>query len=112
MSDRQAIRKHLRRALEKGERRQRLEIGGIAIEVAIIGRKGHCADSTALRRNHSATRSALGDRIDDPQGRKAKSRKPTKVRIIAAPLPAATNSGRIAGVTATPTCGAKTTQAE
>ena len=98
MSDRQAIRKHLRRALEKGERRQRL-----AIEVAIIGRKGHCADSTALRRNHSATSQALGDRIEDPQGRKAKSRKPTKVRIIAAPLPAATKSGRMAGVTATPT---------
>ena len=40
----------------------------------------------------------MGQTIDDRYGRKAKNRKPIKVRTIAAPLPAATNSGRIAGV--------------
>ena len=55
---------------------------------------------------------ALGERIDNSQWRKAKYRKPTKVRIIATPLPTAMNNGRIAGVTAIPTWGAKMTQAE
>ena len=40
MRDRQPVRKHVRRALEEGERRQRLKIGGIAIEVAVVGREG------------------------------------------------------------------------
>ena len=44
VSDRQPVRKHRSCALEEGERRQRLKIGGIAIEIAIIGRKGHRAE--------------------------------------------------------------------
>src|SRR6202020_340288 len=67
---------------------------------------------TALRGDHSAVPQALGQTIGNPYGRKAKNRKPTKVKTIAAPLPAATNSGRIAGVTATPARGASKTQAE
>ena len=41
MDDRQPIRKHRRRALEQGERRQRLKICRVAVEIAVVGRKGH-----------------------------------------------------------------------
>ena len=44
VSDRQPIRKHRSGALEKRERRQRLIISGIAIEIAIVGREGHRAE--------------------------------------------------------------------
>jgi hypothetical protein len=43
MGDRRPVRKDLRGALQEGERRQRLEVGGIAIEIAVIGRERHGA---------------------------------------------------------------------
>ena len=36
MHDRQPVGEHLRRALEKAQRRERLEVGGVAIETAFI----------------------------------------------------------------------------
>ena len=55
---------------------------------------------------------SLAREIDNCQRRKAKNRNPRKVTTIAAALPAATNSGRMAGVTAIPKLGASRTQAE
>jgi len=43
MGDRQAFRKHLRGPLEECQRRQRLEVGGVSIEIAFVGRPGHGA---------------------------------------------------------------------
>ena len=39
--DRQMVGEHRRRPLQESQRGQRLEIGGIAIKVAIVGRDGH-----------------------------------------------------------------------
>src|SRR4029077_5217468 len=46
VNDREPIRKHCCRALKKGQWRQGLKIGGIAVEVVIIGRKGHSGSSS------------------------------------------------------------------
>src|SRR5581483_7535427 len=43
MNDRDMIRKNRRRALEEAQRRQRLEIGRIAVEVDIVRRQSHAA---------------------------------------------------------------------
>ena len=66
MDDRQPIREDRGRALEEGQRRQRLKIGRIAVEVAVVGRNGHPAEL------HSASDAiiarfaqALGQTIDD-----------------------------------------------
>ena len=68
--------------------------------------------SSGSDRRHHTVRSGLWGGDSGSHGRKAKDRKPTKVTIIATPTPAATKSGRIAGVTATPKRGASRTQAE
>ena len=44
MRDRQPLRKHRRRPLEEGQRRERLKIGRVAIEIAVIRREGHRAE--------------------------------------------------------------------
>ena len=41
MRDCDPVRKHLRRALEKGQRRQRLKISRVAVEIAIVRQLGH-----------------------------------------------------------------------
>src|ERR1700758_1285605 len=111
MRDCEPVRKHLRGALEEGNRRQRLEIGGVAIEIAIIRRQGHRAPRGRNLLHHTVRR-GLGERIPGSQRRKAKNWKPTKVAIIDTATPTATKSGRIAGVTAIPKRGARNTQAE
>src|SRR5829696_3474322 len=40
VDDRRTLRKHRGRALQEGERRQRLEIGRILVEVAVVRRHG------------------------------------------------------------------------
>ena len=126
--DREPVRKHRRRAFEEGQRCERLEVGVVAVEIAIVGRLGHeflfiqtapAGDALdVLRigaradRRHHTVRSALGEGIRAAYGRKAKKRKPRKVRSIAPPPPTATKTGRIAGVAATPKRGAMRTQAE
>ena len=57
MGDRRPIRKHRRRPLEQGERRQRLKIGRVAVEIAVVGRNGHRAE----------LRGALGATIARPR---------------------------------------------
>ena len=42
-ANRQAFQKHLRGPLEECQRRQRLEVGGVSIEIAFVGRPGHGA---------------------------------------------------------------------
>ena len=112
VNDRGPIGKHRRGAFEEAERGQRLKIGGVAVQIVVITRLGHGRPphgwwAPSLRRHTGPTRG-----IYRHQWRKAKERKPMKVRTIAAPLPAATNRGRIAGVTAIPALGAMSTQAE
>ena len=106
MHDREPGPERLCRALQKGQRRERLKVGGVAVEIAIVGRLGH--GLLSVRRPASARRGAMpreASRLSIlfPTGlwegapaaydRKAKKRKPRKVRTIAAPAPAATKSG-------------------
>ena len=62
MDDRQPIRKHRRRALEQGERRQRLKICRVAVEIAVVGRIGHRIELQAPSPDHSAPGRGLGER--------------------------------------------------
>ena len=115
MRDRQALREHLRGAFEEGQRGQRLEVRGVAIEIAFVGRLGHCLPRTRIRGyergaggsspSYRAKRCWGGFDVRDQ--RKAKKRNPTKVTTMATPTPAAMNSGRIAGSDGDPEPGRK-----
>ncbi len=109
VDDREAIGEHRRRALEK--RRAASAAGNWR---GCDRDRDHKAKSACrpLSSSDGAHHSAPAARCEAPhvrhgalQTRKAKKRKPTKVTTIATPLPTATNSGRMAGVTATPTRG-------
>ena len=88
VSDRQPIRKHRRRALEEGQRRQRLKIGRVAVEVAVIGRKGHQAElprrfATIIARRRKLWASENAD-LSRPKGEEPKADKGQNHRGAAA----------------------------
>ena len=72
VSDRQPIRKHRSGALEKPERRERLKIGGIAVEAAIVSVLGHQAfariEDWQRARDPLARQPGLGSEPSGPRG--------------------------------------------
>ena len=106
MRDRQPIGKHRRRALEKGQRRQRLKVGGVAIEIAVIRRDGHRA-LTPMRfaSDHSAPERDLAResaflkgkrRRTESRQRSGSSLRRRRLRRTAAGSPASRRSRRSA----------------
>ena len=105
MRDCEPIRKHRRRTLEKGQRRQRLKIGGVAIEIAVIRRDGHRALAPMrFMSDHSAPKRDLREnrrikrkrRRTESRQRSGSSLRRRRLRRTAAGSPASRQSRRSA----------------